>query len=104
MRSTWERRIRQLASPQRDTGAPLRSERHSAAPPIQNIEREAIHSLLRNGEIAAEKRERRATAPSPEHIRLCEVGHGYGCVHYQQPRFCFSRELVYAKSSTSRRS
>jgi hypothetical protein len=41
----------------------------------------------------------------PEYRRLCEVRHGYGCVHtaYQQPRPCFSRELVYAKSTSRRK-
>jgi hypothetical protein len=44
-----------------------------------------------------------AQPPALEHRRLCEVGHGYGYVHIQpisSAMTCFSRELVYAKSST----
>jgi hypothetical protein len=29
------------------------------------------------------RRENDAQPPAPEHRRLCEVGHGYGCVHIQ---------------------
>jgi hypothetical protein len=48
------------------------------------------HAVLSLWGTSTEKRERRATTLPPEHRRLCEVGHGYGCVHvhtaYQQPR------------------
>jgi hypothetical protein len=73
MQSTWERRVRQLASPQRGTGAPLRSARgaHSA---------QLAATVVKRGR-SAEKRERRATPLPPEHRRLCEVGHGYGCAY-----------------------
>jgi hypothetical protein len=62
MQSTWLRRAWQLASPQRELELPSNP-----------LARTQLNSPL---EVV-----KRVKSPPPEHRRLCEVGHGYGCVH-----------------------
>jgi hypothetical protein len=96
MQSTWERRVRQLASPQRGTGAPLRSARgaHSA---------QLAAKVVKRGR-SQPRRENDAQPPclpsTAGCVRWVMAMDARTCTAYQQP--CFSHELVYAKSSTSR--
>ena len=53
-------------------------------------------------EIAAEKRERRATPLPPSTAGCVGWVMGKDAYIYKQHRPCFNRELVYARSSTSR--
>jgi hypothetical protein len=92
----------QLGNEESGSSLPLRSAGYWSSPPISPLARTQLNSpleVVKRGN--REEKERRATPLPPSTAGMCEVGHGCGCVQ-ACTYTAYSRELVYAKSSTSR--